>query len=232
MRKVLVYLLLVVPMLFSVTAVATAETGDDVTTYSALEDVKLNVEKSLDLTLVREDLSANGIRHFDVSPEGQIALGFGQDMNSCICVYDQNGIFQYAYQFSCEQGWAIAFQGENVGIYLVRSELIAVYDSEGTCVDVLRIYNTRQNMDATRRIYYRTRKQVSQKQYYLDRDINLGQSYSRLITVDERGNTNVLYDASVDVVIGQIIGTVSAVAFFVLAIWLMYKKQIELEEAE
>ena len=232
MRKVLVYLLLVVPMLFSVTAVATAETGDDVTTYSALEDVKLNVEKSLDLTLVREDLSANGIRHFDVSPEGKIALGFGQGMNSRICVFDQKGIFQYAYKFSTEQGWAIAFQGENVGIYLVRSELIAVYDSEGTCVDVLRIYNTRQNMDATRRIYYRTRKQVSQKQYYLDRDINLGQSYSRLITVDESGNTNVLYDASVDVVIGQIIGTVSAVAFFVLAIWLMYKKQIELDEAE
>lgn len=232
MRRVFVLCLLVVLLLFSVTAVATADTEYSITTYSALEDVKLNVEKSLDLTLVREDLSANGIRHFDVSPEGKIALGFGQGMNSRICVFDQNGVFQYSYEFSCEEGWAIDFQGENVGIYLARGELIAVYDSEGTCVDVLRIYNTRQNMDATRRIYYRTRKQVSQKQYYLDRDINLGQSYSRLIRIDESGNTKILYDASVDVVIGQIIGTVSVVAFFAFVIWLTYKKQIEQEEAE
>jgi hypothetical protein len=87
-------------------------------------------------------------------------------------------------------------------------------------------------MDATRRIYYRTRKLVSQKQYYLDRDINWGQSYSRLIRVDESGNTKILYDASVDVAIGQIFGTVSVVAFFAFVIWLTYKKQIEQEEAE
>ena len=185
MRKLLVVVLLtcIVSSCF-LYASATSE-------QTQLNDtLKESVSENLNLTLLKQAAKNRSIQCFDVNNQGWFAIGFS---NNVIHIYNQNGIFQYGYQFHCDGDYGIAFEGKNLLIYLVRGEVCAAFDPSGQCIYATNIPFSNYIRDD---VIYKTTKTIGDVNYFLERDAGVTSgNFSRLIAIDILKNKTVLYDA-------------------------------------
>jgi len=198
-----------------------------ITTISRSEEDRLRTAKNLKLELLDNDNYKAGISSFDVSKEGKIALAIS---NGRIYVYDADGNFLYGYRFQTQGAYGVVFAGENVAIYLVRGDALAVYDPEGNCIDLQDVIYPG-NPDSTW-LYQRVSKQQNGKTYMLQRDVELTNTYGRLVIADADGNRSAFYDVSLQHTIGVLLRNMAIVGFFVfviIGIYKQYKKAASME---
>lgn len=199
-------------------------------TYSLSGEEKAESIKKINLELIHDDSNRAGIQCFDVSQNGSVALAFQSGSRCLIYVYNAAGAFQYGFMFFSDGDFGIEFYQEYLAIYFIRGNSIAIYDSEGNCIDIQKELNPNQNLGRTKEILNRTLKEVDGKQYILERDVPLGDSYSRCVVVDTKGTRTVLYDNSTTHSTAQIVRLVAFVSFFVFVAWGAYKKLKQAEE--
>ena len=235
MRKFIVSLCIMC-VVVSMCATVSAENTKtlDFSVQSLSEEEKTGFIQKTKLKMIYDDSDKKGIKTFDISENGTIALALGSnaDNNINIYVYDPKGNFQYGYNFYSDGAYGIGFVEENIAIYFLRGDTIAIFDPNGNCIDVQKIINPDECMMLSKNIINRVSKQETDKSYLLERDVNIGDTYSRFVILEEDGTRNVLYDISQQHSIGNILWIVGIVGFFGIVIVGIVKKQRSTEENE
>ena len=206
---------------FASTVSATALT---LKTYPIDDKVKAEVISKANIQPIETANIKNGIKCFDVSDSGEVAIGVDWASNSAIYVYDSSGVFQYGFSFYVDGDYGIAYCDNLLGIYCIRGDTIMLCDDSGTCLDVRTLSSDIHGYIQVKEILNRSSKDIGSKKYVLERDLEIGDSYSRLVRIDEQGNRTVLYDATSEHNIGQILGITAMICFFLVVVWGCIKK--------
>lgn len=186
---VLMYMMSILPGLFVPAIASSAETPEEATA---------RIKKIYKISVFTREPERQVVHYLDVNEKGWIAVGH---LGSMVRVYDENGVFQYGYNFETQGDYGIAFEGDNLAIYFVRSGIVAVLDPEGNCIRTERTDFSGNGLD---RQFQKTSKKVGNTQYFLERDIGIANGfYSRVVSVDEAGNRKVFYDVTVK---GYVVG--------------------------
>lgn len=196
---------------------------------SVSEEEKTDFIEKTNLKLIYDDSYKAGIKSFDVSKDGMIALAFDYDTNSHIYVYSPQGEFIYGYNFSSIGIYGIGFVEENIAIYFQRSNIVAIYDPNGNCIDVQKIVNPNLYYGIGDQIVERTSKQGKGRAYILERDVNFGETYSRFVIIEEDGTRNVMYDVSTQHSVSNILWIAGILGFVALLITIAFVKGRKIE---
>ncbi len=227
MKKVFFWLFIFIILIFGAATVNSQAATLGLPTNSLPEEEKNAFLKKVEIEVVNNDDLKAGILCFDVREDGTIALAIENAVNNIVYVYDQLGKFQYGYRFNSEGNYGVEFQGQLLAIYFQRSNIIMLLDSTGKCVDVQEVIQPNQHLQRINEILERTNKEIADKEYVLERDINIGSGYSRFVVIDKHGERTVIYDATTKNLIGQIL----LIAFIVVVIPLVLWGIIKQEEA-
>lgn len=197
---------------------AKADTVDS-PSVSLSEEEKASFLKSIHFEVLEGAHSNDGIRSFDISEDGTVALAVG---NSDIYVYDPSGNFQYGFRLKPQGVFGIEFLDSFLTIVFARGDQIIFIDQSGVCADVRKASNTNAHHNKVAKILNRTTKEISKGSYQLERDIGFGNSYSTLVAIDGQGNRTVLHDFTTPHLTKQIITIISIGSFLVFHLRLMY----------
>ena len=196
-------------------------------TYDLSAEEKADIIQTTNLKVIQDDSHKEGIRCFDVNRDGSYALAMGTGSNCRVYVYDPNGAFLYGYRFYCDGDYAIGFHEDALAIYSLRGNTIALYDAAGTCTGVQRAADTSVNDVRISGILNRTSMDMGDRRYMLERDMDMGDSYSRLVSVSQSGEKAVLYDISSEHSLRQSIFIIAVVGFFLFVIIGICRKRIK-----
>ena len=145
-----------------------------------------HVKKTLDISVFHQKETDHLIKCFDVNTDGFYAIGCA---NNTIYIYDSTGVFQYGYRFHTEGTYGIELKENSIVIYLARSNIAVEIDPNGQCLNA-------EEVNIAYNILNRTKKEVGNVRYYLDRDIGIfNGNYSRLVKTED-GEEVVLYDVT------------------------------------
>lgn len=218
MRKIYLIILLYMLLITNVWVVTVGATTIGMETTAISAEEQASIIDNIDLHVIQDDSQKAGVQCFDVDHTGAVALGVGSGDNCMIYVYDADGTFQYGFCFYCDGDYGIVFQGDKLSILLLRGNVLATYDSDGTCLQIEKIAEVKQNYEIMKELLNQTEKDVSGKHYSLERDMAIGDFYSRLVVTDERSERTILYDATKQNSLGQIVLVVFIVCFFLMVI--------------
>ena len=225
MRRVISCLLICMILVCRVCLIPANAASLGIVTESLSEAEKASFVDKLSLEAISNDENKSGVQCFDVSDDGTVAIATGSGNHCAVYVYDSQGTFQYGYRFSCDGDYGVVFCENMLSIFFLRGDTFAFFDSSGACIDVQKVTNPEQNPVYFKEILNRTEKKVAGRTYTLERDLNLGDSYSRLVMTDEQGEITLQYDAGADHIVAQIIGIVAVILFFAFVITGLIKKR-------
>ena len=218
MRKILALFICV--MLIGIVGINTIYAAScDILVNSLPENERISFLKSIEWRPV-DDSYRNSIVGFDVTECGIYALAVNGD---AVYVYDQSHELVYGYGFRSDGDFGISFQGENLAIYFLRGSTIVILDCSGNCIDVQKPIDSIPYISFMKELLNRTCKDVGEKTYLLERNANIGNSFSRFV-LEEYGERTVLYDVSKEHNIRQILILASPICFFTFVIFGISKR--------
>ena len=80
---------------------------------------------------MKSEPQKNPIECFSVNENGEIAIGCSDSEQKTVCIYADNGKFQYGYSFECSGSFGIEFENNNLNIYFVRSDVAIAVNQMG-----------------------------------------------------------------------------------------------------
>lgn len=166
--------------------------------------------KNVDLNLITEQPPSYSVLCFDVNEDGLIALGSKALDKKIVSIYSSDGVFMYGYTFNCSGSYGIEWDENNLIIYFVRSDVAAMFDEKGSCLELKMIPITAENNSYWNYFVFSNKRIVGESEYRLKNDMGpflnvFASSYSQLIKTDSDGSTTVIYDVSSDQIIKTII---------------------------
>lgn len=207
-------------------------TGLDMETEElSTEDRQLFLE-NLDFKPLSEDLGRSGITCFDVSENGTLAIGMDSGTRGKVYVFDSAGAYLWGYSFTPGQAYGVLFQGNNLVIYLCRFDMIVWFTPDGTLGDIQRVTNASQLHRELSAALDQTTKEINGTQYMLERDIPIGNAYSRFVIADGSGNRTMFYDETANHITNQISITVFSLGFLAFCGWGAFKQWQRKEQEE
>jgi len=192
----------------------------DVAAFSLTREEKDSFLKKINWESIDNDQYKAGIYCFDVAADGRIALGIQGD---AIYVYDHSGKFQYGCSFQSEGTFGIEFDGKMLLLHFNRGDTVLFIDEGGKCVDIQKTDDPISHVILINEIRNQTTKKMDGKTYLLERDLNIGDSYSRFI-IEENGKRVVLYDVTSDHIVKQVMLVASPICFFTFVFYGLIKK--------
>lgn len=205
--------------------------NDGFTIIELSEDKKQSFIDYLDIELLTTEPERKAINCFNISADGQIAIGCSHSgASKSISVYDTEFNFLYGYTFYSESSFGIDWEGENILIYIVRAEKIISLTANGTILDVLGVDYDQKTDSYLRNVIDATERTYKGRVYSLSNDF-LGVfhpgAYTKLEVSDTNGNSEILYDASYGVGVYIFISIFIAVLTggFVIALVMTIKKR-------
>lgn len=189
------------------------------------DEEKKTILSNFKLTLVTEEAPGNPITCFDVNDSGLIAIGAEDSLDSTkksVWVYDSAGTFRHGYTFDNDGTFGIEWDGNNIIIYLVRSDIAALVDEKGNVLDVQKIENTTDNNSYWNHSVFSTQRTVGNYKYTIKNDMGLfnilAPSYSQLIAVDDLGNQTIIYDFSTEYNTRFVVNSTAIIAFVAIVV--------------
>lgn len=191
------------------------------------DDLVARISDSLDITALSQGPKERVIFCYAVNEKGWFAIGYRQNM---VHVYDEHGEFQYGFRFHVDGLYALDFKGDNLVIYLCRSDIAAEIDPAGNCVRA----EKEDFVDGPLKdVFHPSSTKIGSITYSLERDIGIFDgAYSRLVATDEGGNRTVLYDVTVTGYFAGVSHYFLVLAFPAIAVWLTVSKIKQEEQNE
>lgn len=189
--------------------------------YSLSGEEKDSFLKQINWESIDNDRYKSGIYCFDVAADGRIALGIQGD---AIYVYDHSGKFQHGCSFQSEGTFGIEFDEKMLLLHFNRGDTILLIDEGGKCVDIQKADDPISHVILINEIRNQTAKKMEDKTYLLERDLDIGDSYSRFV-IEENGKRLVLYDVTSDHLVKQVMLLASPICFFSFVFYGLVKKQ-------
>ena len=185
---------------------------------------------NIDVKLISSEPSKGGIYCFDVCEDGRIAIGY--DNKDVISVYSHDGDFLYGYSFDCSGKFYVLWEGEEICIFFIRSDVLMKLDSEGNCIDCLKVTDSAQNSKYIRQNLGAHTKQIGDVKYCMEKDIWLSSGYARLVSKDASAEVHTIYDATFEHNAATILITLFSIAFAVCVAWSLKRKDQHKSEGD
>ena len=154
---------------------------------------------NINILLIDKEPMKNTIKCFDVNNNHLIAIGQNASERKTICVYSNEGVFQYGYTFSCNGDFGIEWDGENLNIYFVRSDILVSVAPNGEVLDILAVQNTIDNNSYVNHFIRSTQRVIDTTEYVMENNPRIFDwataSYSQVIVKDSVGTETTIYDA-------------------------------------
>ena len=155
---------------------------------------------NIDLCLIESEPAKNSVVCFDVNKNKMIAVGQKSSDRKTICVYSNDGTFQYGYTFNCSGDFGIEWDEDNLNVYFVRSSVLISVSPQGNVSDVLEIQNTIENNSYVNHFIHATERTIGNTTYLIRNNMGIlnwiASSYSQVVVKDAAGTENVIYDTS------------------------------------
>ena len=156
--------------------------------------------KNINISFFEDEPSKTGIKCFDVNENGVIAIGCSSSDIKTVCIYTNDGDFQYGYRFNCSGDFGVELYNDNLIVYFVRSDVAIMVNSMGKVESILKIKNTSENNYYWNHFVFSTKRKVGDMEYMLRNDMGVfnlfALSYSQLWKTDATGNEQLIYDAN------------------------------------
>lgn len=194
----LILLLSAVLLLSSVIKAGAVNTGFTVDDLSK-EDQDSYVS-NIGIRRLTEEPAKSTFICFDVNESGLVAIGQDTPGIATVCVYSTGGFFQYGYTFNCLGHYGVEWDGENLNIYLFRSEKIVSLSPDGDTLGVFEVRNTPENNTYRNRYIHAARRTIGDAEYSIGNDLGIlnffASSYSQVVVKTRTGAETIIYDAA------------------------------------
>ena len=151
-----------------------------------------------------------------------IAIGQDGIEEKVLRVYSSDGEFQYGYTFNCTQSFGVEWDGQDINIYFVRSDVLLTVNKEGEIIDIVKVQNTTENNTYSNYMLCSTERTSGDTKYTIRNDMGFlnafSSSYSQLIVTKSTGEEIILYDVNSDQLTKTLTVFILAVIFFLLAV--------------
>lgn len=154
------------------------------------------------LVYIKKEPKKRAIKCFDVRSDGAIAIGSEDSTQKTICVYSNEGVFEYGYDFRSSGDFGVEFEGENLVIWYLRSDISITVTPDGKVKEVHEIEST-----PAYSVYWRDKlrsktRTIGETVYTIKNEKGisnfLASSYSLLVASEADGENQILYDVSAD----------------------------------
>ncbi len=192
------------------------------TTESMQDDEVDTFIENVTLLVLTEEPEKTPIDCFDVNDSGMIAIGSSDINQKNVCIYAENGLFQYGYSFDCSGSFGVEWDDTNLNIYFVRSDVIASVAPSGEILDVCRVQNSIENNSYRNHFIHATERTIDDTRYVMRNKMGvlnwLAMSYSQIIVIDSNGAENMIYDANQTHLVNMIVSIVIIFTFVCIVI--------------
>ncbi len=186
------------------------------------------VLKNVNISMLAGEPSKRPIECFDVGENGVIAIGCSDSENKTVCIYTDDGDFQYGYSFECSGDFGVELHENILNIYVVRGNVLLSVDAAGKIVSVLKIQNTSENNSYWNHFVFLTKREVGGNTYTIKNDMGIfnvfASSYSQLTVTDVDGGEKIIYDVSQIQFLNTLAVFICAIAFIGLAVTIIIRK--------
>ena len=173
---------------------------------------------NINILSIDEEPVKKTITCFDINSNQLIAIGQNTSDRKTICVYSNEGTFQYGYTFDCTGSFGVEWDEENLNIYFVRSDVIVSLDSDGNILDIKTVQDTIDNNSYSNLLLYSTTRTVANTTYLIRNDMGIlnwiASSFSQIVTIDATGAESIIYDVN-SMQLTKTIVTISLICAFV-----------------
>ena len=153
---------------------------------------------NINVLSIDEEPPQKSITCFDVNSNHLIAIGQNSSDRKTICVYSNDGAFQYGYTFNCSGDFGVEWDDENLNIYFVRSGVIVSVTPKCEVLDVFEIQNTIENNSYVNHFVHATKRKIDNYEYCIRNNMGLlnlfSSSYSQIIVKDGTDTESIIYD--------------------------------------
>ncbi len=230
-RCTLIALLSLLLLVVGVVEASAANTGFH--TELLPEDDINSLLKNVNITMLTDEPPKKPIECFDVNENALIAIGCSSSENKTVCIYSNEGVFQYGYGFKCSGSFGIEFDKNTINIYLVRSDVAIAVNSEGEVEGVSKIQNAPDNNSYWNDRIFSTRRKIADTEYFIKNDMGVlnlfASSYSQLISTNQCGEETILYDVNSAQIINMTVSICGVVIFTSLVIAVVIRQFIKLK---
>lgn len=198
--KKLIFTVITIMLLLStvVTPVFAESTG--FVTEPMTEEQLNTFYENVSISLLTEEPPKRSIDVFDVNENGFVAIGCSgiRNINKTVCIYNATGEFQYGYSFVCYGAYVIEFNGDNLIIAKSRSDTIITLDSTGKILSVAKVFLDEYDNNSHWQFLDSRKRKVGDVEYILEKDAERLNNtlYPRLVTINENGEKNIIYDVT------------------------------------
>lgn len=174
--------------------------------------------KNVNISILSDEPQKKAIDCFAVSEKGMIAIGCSDSKNKTVCIYTNDGNFQYGYSFECNGNFGIDLDENILNIYFVRSDIAIAVNPMGEVENILKIKNTSENNAYWNNCVFLNSRKIGNTEYSLKNDMGLlnifASSYSQLIITNINGEESIMYDVS-SAQFSNVIAVLIAVIIFI-----------------
>ncbi len=175
--------------------------------------------ENIKLTSLSTEPDKIPIYSFDVNEKGMIVIGHIGSASDRVTVYSDDGKFQYGFVFETYGSYAVGWDGDNVIIYFVRSDLAVSLTKNGDVVEILEIDNNSENNSYWRDVVYSRNRTAKNVKYEMSNDAGLSSSsFSKIVATYDNGEKRTVYDATPSKTIGTIFEIGVPLLFVTIAI--------------
>lgn len=210
---ILLFTLLILLPINECETVFAMDTGFSTEKLTAEKEDMFRINASI--SLLKEEPQKKAIKCFDVSEDEMIAVGYENIDKKIICVYTNESVFQYGYEFKTDGSFGVEWSGDSLIIYFVRSDVAVSVNPAGEVEEVLKIQNTIENNSYWNDSVFATKRNIGDTEYRIKNNMSFlnlfASSYSCLIAVKANGEERVIYDVSTSQIIKM-----SAIFIFVV----------------
>ena len=174
---------------------------------------------NINILSIDEEPVKKTITCFDINSKQLIAIGQNTSDRKTICVYSNEGAFQYGYTFNCSGDFGVEWDEENLNIYFVRSSVIVSVTPKGEVLGAFEVQNTIENNSYVNHFVHATKRTMGNDEYFIRNNMGLlnlfASSYSQIIIKDSTGAESIIYDVG-SMQLTKMIVTISLICVFVL----------------
>ena len=160
----------------------------------------LAIASKLNIQPVEDTAVRKGFCCFDVNEKGKFALGFDHAEYDILLVYDNDGEYLYGFSFHIDGAWGVGWEGNNIILFCVRSDLAITIDERGTCIEVAEIEENPDNQAYWNHEVFANTRDVNgvvytAKHWLVNSPLIHWGQYPMLIQTFPTGESTVLFDA-------------------------------------
>ena len=192
-------ILVLFPITIKVNAINTGLQTDEISS-----EEKDSFIASIDISVISEEPPRKDITCFDVNSNHLIAIAQNTFNSSkqTVCIYSNEGVFQYGYTFDYSATYRLEWDEENINIYFVRGGTLISITPSGEVLDILDVPVTVENSVYSNKVLDSFKRTVDGTEYSIKNDMGILRifcspaSFSKVIVKDSNGNESIIYDVN------------------------------------